>query len=144
MTDIQLERQREYRRNNGNIVTKRYEKTPKGFLMRLYRNMLSRISGVQKAKYHLYEGKELLNKNIFYTWAINHPDFLKLYSAYIAHNYNRKLAPSVDRVDPSLGYNLLNMEWVTMSENSRRGTQGKCKNKEKSGLHPTSTGITVI
>jgi len=37
------EKQRRLRDANGNYYTKKYEKTPKGFLMRLYRNMKSRI-----------------------------------------------------------------------------------------------------
>ena len=43
-------------------ICNRYEKTPKGFLMRLYRNMKSRVKGVQQAKHHLYEHCELLRK----------------------------------------------------------------------------------
>ena len=31
------------------------------------------------------------------------------------------LAPTVDRIDPERGYSFGNMEWVTHSENSRRG-----------------------
>lgn len=100
---------------------KKYEKTPNGFLMRMYRNMKSRITGVQAAKFHLYAGKELLDKDEFYEWAKNSPKFWKLYEAYKYDNYNRKLAPSVDRINSSLGYCVENMEWVTHSENSRRG-----------------------
>lgn len=103
-------------------VDKRYEKTPKGFLVRLYRNMKSRIEGIQKAKFHLYEGKSLLDKEKFYEWAESHPKFMELYNYYVASSYNRKLAPSVDRINPDKGYRLDNMEWVTMSENSRRSS----------------------
>jgi hypothetical protein len=100
---------------------KKYEKTPNGFLMRMYRNMKSRITGVQAAKFHLYAGKSLLDKEEFYEWAKNSPKFWELYEAYKYDNYNRKLAPSVDRINSSLGYCVENMEWVTHSENSRRG-----------------------
>ena len=121
------ERQRLYRSRNGNACTKKYEKTPNGFLMRLYRNMQSRIQGVQKAKYHLYEGKELLTRNDFYDWAINNPKFKSLFTDFENSNYNRKLSPSVDRIDSSRGYSIDNMEWVTHSENSKRGVQSKIK-----------------
>lgn len=112
--------QRQYRTIRG--YDKKYEKTPKGFLMRLYRNMKSRIEGVQVAKYHLYEGKELFDKESFYSWAEDHPDFKKLYQEYMDAGCPRKLAPSVDRKDSSKGYLFDNIEWVTHSENSRRGT----------------------
>src|SRR5437868_1147795 len=66
-----LETQRRIRAKINNRYTHKYEKTPKGFLMRLYRNMQSRVTGVQKKKYHLYEGKELLPRAEFYDWALN-------------------------------------------------------------------------
>ena len=113
--------QKRRRKLNPN-VDKQYEKTPKGFLMRLYRNMKSRITGVQKEKYHLYKGKYLLDKNVFYKWAEFHPAFVSLFNNYVSNSFPRKLSPSVDRINPDLGYTLENMEWVTMSENSRRSS----------------------
>lgn len=119
------EKQRLYRLKTNNTNTKKYEKTPNGFLVRLYRNMKSRISGVQVAKFYLYEGKELLTKEDFYVWAKNSPKFYELFKEYENSNYDRKLAPSVDRVDSKLGYKIENMEWVTHSENSRRANHKK-------------------
>lgn len=115
-------KQREYRNRIGNVVTKRYERTKKGKLMRIYRNMKSRIDGVQKAKFHLYEGKYLLPKEEFYEWAMGCSDFHVLFDAWAESNYMRGNAPSVDRVDSTKGYEVSNMEWITHSENSRRGS----------------------
>jgi len=95
--------------------------------MRLYRNMKSRVQGVQKVKFHLYEGKELMGRDQFYEWAISSVEFYTLFMEWEKSNYTRRLAPSVDRVDPTKGYSLDNMEWVTMSENSRRGNLSKTK-----------------
>lgn len=117
--------QREHRRKTGNSDMKKYEKTPKGFLMRLYRNMQSRIEGVQPEKHHLYIGKPLLTREEFYEWAMNGTDFYILFSEYHESGFERKKSPSVDRIDSSKGYELTNMEWVTMSENSRRGAFSK-------------------
>ena len=116
-----LEKQRLSRKLNGNAHTKKYEKSHKGFLMRLYRNMQSRVSGVQKLKYHLYEGKELLPRETFYDWAMSNEKFFELFDIYEESGFDRKLAPSVDRIDSSKGYSIGNMEFVTHSENSRRG-----------------------
>ena len=69
-------RQREYRLKNSNKNTIKYEKTIKGFLVRLYRNMQSRIDGVQKRKHYLYKGKELLSREDFYSWALNNKKFM--------------------------------------------------------------------
>ncbi len=125
METSELERQRAYRNRTGNASTKRYERTKKGKLMRLYRNMQSRIHGVQKAKHHLYEGKSLLPKDDFYSWAISCDEFHRLFKEWVASGYDRKLTPSVDRIDSSQGYEIENMEWVTHSENSRRGGMAK-------------------
>lgn len=119
--------QRERRRVNGNASAKMYEKTPAGFLMRLYRNMQSRINGVQKAKYHLYRGKSLLSREAFYAWGLASDEFHRLMADYHESGFARRLAPSVDRIDSSKGYSIDNMEWVTMSENSRRGAIGSRK-----------------
>jgi hypothetical protein len=92
------------------------------------------VHGTQKAKHHLYEGKFLLDKTSFYNWAMSCPEFHALYDEWVDSNYDRKLTPSVDRIDSSKGYEVSNMEWVTHSENSRRGgywkpseqLEGKC------------------
>lgn len=122
MNKSQLEKQKEYRRKTKNLATHKYEKTIKGFLMRKYRNMKSRVIGVQKLKYHLYKGKEILNKDTFYEWSITNKTFNTLYNSWVTSNYERKLTPSVDRINPIEGYKLSNMEWVTHSENSRRSS----------------------
>ena len=61
-------KQREYRLRVGNEPTKAYEKTVNGYLVRAYRNMKSRITGIQKKKFYLYAGKELMPKDEFYNW----------------------------------------------------------------------------
>jgi hypothetical protein len=116
-----LKWQREHRKATGNSSTKKYEKSPGGFLMRMYRNMKSRITGIQKKKAHLYVGKELISKEEFYEWAMCSPMFLVLWPAYVRSGYDQKLSPTVDRKDSSIGYVLSNMEWVTHSVNSQRG-----------------------
>jgi len=121
--------QKRLRAENDNLYTHKYEKTKKGFLMRLYRNMESRVSGIQKIKYHLYQGKELLDRQEFYDWAQNSKKFHELFDAWTIHGYDKKLTPSVDRIDPRRGYCISNMEWVTHSENSRRGSLSQSRIK---------------
>ena len=113
--------QRERRQRVGNIYSARYEKTPAGFLMRAYRNMKSRVTGVQKKKHHLYAGIELLNKEDFYKWSQASKDFANLFDAWTQSAYSRALTPSIDRIDPAGGYVIGNMQWITFTENSRRG-----------------------
>lgn len=117
--------QRAKRAENGNAYTAKYERTKHGKLMRIYRNMKSRIEGVQWMKAHLYAGKYLLPKYEFYGWALGSAEFHRLFREWEESGFDRKLAPSVDRKDSNQGYAVWNMEWVTHSENSRRGAVSK-------------------
>jgi len=128
MTQKEINRvQRNDRKLNGNKCTKKYEKTRTGFLMRMYCNMKGRITGVQKAKWHLYKGKYLLPKREFYKFALNNKDFQQLYVTYRESRYQRRLAPSINRIDSHDGYRIKNMEFITMSENSRLGNLNRRK-----------------
>jgi len=118
-------KQRERRKRDGNALTRKYEKTQNGFLMRLYRNMQSRVCGVQKLKSHLYEGKDLLPRQEFYDWALADQTFLTLWDEWQQSGNERRLTPSVDRVDSDKGYETGNMEWVPFHENCRRGALSK-------------------
>ena len=127
--EYNLKRQREYRKRNDNKCTRKYEKTPNGFLMRKYRNMQSRTKGIQWKKKHLYNGLELLDRQEFYNWAKNSNEFWDLFNKWVENDYDRKLCPTVNRIDSQVGYNLHNIEWLTHSENSRLGALSKHKMK---------------
>jgi len=99
---------------------KKYEKTKKGFLMRTYRNMKSRILGIQHKKAHLYKGLELLDKEIFYSWSLNDQNYNTLFDAWTDGSYDRKLTPSIDRIDSNKGYIKDNIRWITHSQNSKQ------------------------
>ena len=123
--DCYLLKQREKRASSNNLITKTYEKTHKGFLMRTYRNMKSRVKGIQKLKAHLYAGKNLLDKDEFYQWAINDSKFKELFDVWEKCNYNRRLTPSIDRIDSSKGYFLENMQWIEHWINSQKGSYSR-------------------
>lgn len=120
-----LEWQRKQREASGNVCTKKYEKTKKGFLVRMYRNMKSRTCGVQKAKAHLYLGLPLIDKEPFYKWALNCDKFHSMFAVWAAANHDRKLTPTVDRIDSSIGYEVGNMQWLTHSQNSKKGNESR-------------------
>ena len=93
--------------------------------MRMYRNMKSRVEGVQWRKAHLYEGLELMPKKEFYELALNDPYFNDLFEEYENSGYDRKLAPTPDRVDSGRGYTSDNIDFVTHSVNSRNGANSR-------------------
>lgn len=124
-------KQREYRKSINNKNTKVYEKTSKGFLVRTYRNMLSRVSGVTKHKNHLYLGLEILDKHDFYMWSLLNVNFQELYKNWKENGYIRTLTPSIDRIDSSIGYLKGNIRWVTFTENCKQGALSKAKRYSK-------------
>lgn len=113
---------RAYRKRTANAATKRYEKTLNGFLMRAYRNMKSRVTGVQHKKSHLYLGLSILDKITFYNWSRSNLDFNVLFEQWTKSEYTQSITPSVDRIDSSKGYELENMRWITHGQNSRLGS----------------------
>ena len=118
--------QKAYRVGNGDSHTKSYEKTPRGYLVRTYRNMSSRVTGILKHKQHLYEGLSILGKDAFYEWSLSKDSgFIELLDSYAASGYDMKLAPSIDRKDSTLGYEASNIRWITHSENSRLGAMSR-------------------
>ena len=121
------ERTRIYRLHNNNLWTRRYEKTKKGFLVRLYRNMTSRVNGIQKKCIHLYQGLDILPKEQFYEFALNNSEFHRLFKEWEDALYQRRLCPSIDRIDAKLGYVLGNIQFLTMSENSSKTSRRKYK-----------------
>jgi hypothetical protein len=111
------------------------------FLCKMYRDMKARVTGTNKGYVaertrHIYVGKSILPRDVFMQWARNNPDFLSLYKRYVMNDFERRLAPSVNRMDSRLGYTLNNMEWMTSGQNS--GLSGmviKMKNKEKKVIY---------
>lgn len=124
--------QRESRKANGNKHTKVYEKSYHGFLMRAYRNMKSRISGIQTDKAHLYKNLDIIDKDSFVEWSLLNDVFYDLFKVWKSNCYNRKLTPSVDRINTDIGYSLDNMRWITHSENSRLGAISQKRKKKVS------------
>jgi acetoin utilization deacetylase AcuC-like enzyme len=121
------ERTRIYRLNNANLWTRRYEKTKKGFLVRMYRNMTSRVKGVQKDYIHIYQGLDILPKEQFYEFALNNSEFHRLFKEWKDALYERRLCPSIDRIDTKFGYTLGNIQFLTMSENASKTSRRKYK-----------------
>lgn len=115
--------------------SKIYEKTPKGFLMRTYRNMQSRVAGIQRKKAHLYQGLPILTRNDFYAWAWDNAEFWRLYKRWAAQDFSdHRLTPSINRINTNFGYTLGNIEWLTHSVNSSLGALSPKRNGQQSLL----------
>ena len=53
-------------------------------------------------------------------WAESDPEFIRLFKEWEESGYEYKLTPSIDRIDNSRGYDLDNIQFLTLSENSKK------------------------
>lgn len=104
-------------------------RTLEGLIRNTYNSMLARIRGKRTGKKHIYYGLPVLDRETFYEWSINNPDYITLHKQWVRSNYDYKLTPSIDRIHPDRGYELLNMGWVTVSENSKRANAWRWHNQ---------------
>ena len=59
-------------------------------------------------------------------WLLAQPIFVHLWTAYAASGYISALAPSVDRIDESKGYEFPNMQLMTWRNNALKHTERVC------------------
>ena len=107
---------------------KDYSRTREGLILQRYNSMKARVEG-RDHKVVSSVGQPILSKAEFISWALNNPDFHYLYRDWVESGYQVKYAPSVDRIDERFGYELFNIQWITQSENARRGRIFQIYNK---------------
>jgi hypothetical protein len=102
-----------------------YRKTLKGWVTRRYVNM----------KYNSKQrNMDLPNftKKEFSQWVSEQPHFKKLWDGWVNSNYDKKLSPSINRLDDYKPYIFDNMELTTWEDNDRKGRLSyKFKNAQK-------------
>lgn len=105
-----------------------YYKTIKGHLNSIYNAMLRRCNPNNKKTKDLYYGvKVLITKEEFINFSLNNSDYILIYNKWKKTGYNRKLSPSIDRIDSDLHYSLDNIRWLpcgihsTLTNNKRWG-----------------------
>ncbi len=99
-----------------------YRHSIQGLLSCAHRNMRRRVSGEQP-KWYSYLGLEILPREDFLEWAKKDKTFKKLYNEWVHANYEYKYTPSVDRLNPTYGYTLDNINFCTIQQNSIRRWQ---------------------
>jgi hypothetical protein len=98
-------------------------------LTNTYSRMKQRVAGKYLRVAKFYMGLPLLSLTEFLAWAEPHKDFNRLFDEWVASGRQRRLSPSIDRVDPRYGYVLHNMQWLTLAHNS-----GKAKIQQYYGV----------
>ncbi len=99
-----------------------YERSFEGFLRKRYWNMKRRVKGTAGPRPKgSYLGVPLMEMEDFLEWGRAHPEYARLYYSWVESGRARSLTPTVDRIKRELGYVLGNIQWLTMSDNTRKG-----------------------
>lgn len=86
-----------------------------------YIGITQRTEGRASRRYKV-EGLRALSYDDYKKWTkATEDDFYKLYNIWAKSGYKRKLTPSIDRIDGLKGYEASNMQWMTLSENCKKG-----------------------
>ena len=104
------------------ICTSHEGRHPDRFIQRAYKYMKWRVAGkhskVNQHKIKYWAGLPILSREEFYAWSKSDSNFKRLYKFWASNNYEKRLAPSVNRINSKEGYVLSNIEWVTHGQNS--------------------------
>lgn len=102
----------------GRLARTRYEHTFGAMVRMMYVRIKRRCTG--KTKDTWYHGLPFMGRKQFLEIAMNDKNLRALYDAYVLDGRrNFKIAPSVHRIKPALGYVRGNIAFITMSENSK-------------------------
>ena len=88
-----------------------------------YGQIKQRVEGRAVRKYGV-EGKEILSYEEYCMWIKNNIDaFEEVYSKWRDSNFERRLTPSIDRINNDGSYTADNMRWVSVSVNSSKSNK---------------------
>lgn len=98
------------------------------------RLLLSRYYGIKtrctknlaNGRSYIVKGKNFMTKQEWLLWCYhedNYKKFMTLYNVWVQNNFERKLSPSIDRINHDESYIEGNLQWITTSENSIKGNK---------------------
>ena len=118
---------------------KNYRRSLRGLVVRMYAAMKSRVS-IPRSHSKCF-GLPIMPRSEFMVLADASPALRSLYEAWTASGYDRRLTPSVDRLDRRKGYTPDNIDFCTTTENARRfilkDFRGKPKHSKYRGVRPS-------
>lgn len=70
-----------------------------------------------------YYGLSFCGVEAFMEFSIKDSELKRLWVDWSTHGYDLKNAPSIDRIDVNLGYDIGNLQWLTYSLNTKKDSQ---------------------
>lgn len=87
-----------------------------------YAHMVARHEGRASTHSQSY-GKGICTKEEFMLWCKDFENlnvFLTIYFEWARNGFKRWDSPSIDRIDPKIGYTLDNIQWLSFSDNCEK------------------------
>jgi len=92
---------------------------PKSYLRKRYDSIVGRVK-----RFKTYKGRAVsFTKQEFVNFGLDDPSFNKLYNEWKESGFSYSLTPSVDRIDNDKGYDLTNIQFITLVDNIKKGTK---------------------
>ena len=119
--------QKEYYKKNCEKLRKYRQKlhsinTIEDLIRESYKNAVQRVLGQGKDKWakENYAGMEIVSWHDFFQFSLDDPNLPGLFKAWNDAGRPRKIRPCIDRIDHEKGYTIDNIQWITVSVNSKR------------------------
>lgn len=87
-----------------------------------YAHMKARHDG-RATHFSHCEGKGLISREEFFAWCKlpeNLSTFVGIWHDWMIEDFPLGLSPSIDRIDPELGYIASNLQWLTFDQNTEK------------------------
>jgi len=111
-------------KNEWSNSTEKFRHTESGLLTNLYQKL--RIRNKEKGY-----GELPFSLEEFKDWSIKDDNFHRLFKIWCFDDYSKESKPSVDRINPIIGYKFDNMQWLSWNENYYKGIAEVACKKEK-------------
>jgi len=120
-------RQRYYYKNRASCLSygknylkkwkKKNQEKVNSYATKNYRSFLGRL---KKTYYGMKKRRSvnIISQVEFLNWSSRSSKYKQLYEQWKKFNFERFLAPSIDRINSNLGYTKNNIQWLTQSENT--------------------------
>lgn len=110
-----------YQNSQKGIIKKReYKYSIRGILNKKYNAMKDRVLG-KSIHTCSSKGKELCSKQEFIEWfETSKEEFMVIYNIWKDNNFQRRYAPSIDRINNNKGYSVDNLQWLSNIDNLKK------------------------
>lgn len=123
-----------YKKNRENILEnkKEYLKTKS---TQIHQSRFNASHSFNKKPLYMFQymktrvRRNYKNKKVYFTkeeflkWILVNNDYIRIFNEWEKSNFNRKLCPTVDRIDNNKDYSFDNIQILTHSENCKKGNK---------------------